>query len=253
MKYYRHLYLSDGLEKKKNKIIRKLRDNKLQYDVYLVTLPETEQNQLEIGAEQFEAASRVLALDMGSMEVQDIAGAKQQFQQALGKLQVTETMTGSINPGNPTDGVSMVNLSDEEDTLFTMEFYQTGILAYRSPDHQTFYVCDPQSLNSFYQTVEQLCTQVSSTPASLAWMDYGALDSMVVTSNAGKSKKEVGLIRDHEYHMDIEFSGGMVMQVDLSKGSLLVDGGDGVILHYTLIGDRNLELVRAELERLTTD
>ena len=242
---------------------------------------EQEQNQLEIGAEQFEAASRVLALDMGSMEVQDIAGAKQQFQQALGKLQVTETMTGSINPGNPTDGVSMVNLSDEEDTLFTMEFYQTGILAYRSPDHQTFYVCDPQSLNSFYQTVEQLCTQVSSTPASLAWMDYGALDSMVVTSNAGKSKKEVGLIRDHaqtlfgflqqlhvskdsvreekkmfnkpEYHMDIEFSGGMVMQVDLSKGSLLVDGGDGVILHYTLIGDRNLELVRAQLERLTTD
>ncbi len=242
---------------------------------------EQEQNQLEIGAEQFEAASRVLALDMGSMEVQDIAGAKQQFQQALGKLQVTETMTGSINPGNPTDGVSMVNLSDEEDTLFTMEFYQTGILAYRSPDNQTFYVCDPQSLNSFYQTVEQLCTQVSSTPASLAWMDYGALDSMVVTSNAGKSKKEVGLIRDHaqtlfgflqqlhvsknnvreekkmfnkpEYHMDIEFSGGMVMQVDLSKGSLLVDGGDGVILHYTLIGDRNLELVRAELERLTTD
>ena len=242
---------------------------------------EQEQNQLEIGAEQFEAASRVLALDMGSMEVQDIAGAKQQFQQALGKLQVTETMTGSINPGNPTDGVSMVNLSDEEDTLFTMEFYQTGILAYRSPDNQTFYVCDPQSLNSFYQTVEQLCTQVSSTPASLAWMDYGALDSMVVTSNAGKSQKEVGLIRDHaqtlfgflqqlhvsknnvreekkmfnkpEYHMDIEFSGGMVMQVDLSKGSLLVDGGDGVILHYTLIGDRNLELVRAELERLTTD
>ena len=242
---------------------------------------EQEQNQLEIGTEQFEAASRVLALDMGSMEVQDIARAKQQFQQALGKLQVTETMTGSINPGNPTDGVSMVNLSDEEDTLFTMEFYQTGILAYRSPDHQTFYVCDPQSLNSFYQTVEQLCTQVSSTPASLAWMDYGALDSMVVTSNAGKSKKEVGLIRDHaqtlfgflqqlhvskdsvreekkmfnkpEYHMDIEFSGGMVMQVDLSKGSLLVDGGDGVILHYTLIGDRNLELVRAELERITTD
>lgn len=242
---------------------------------------EQEQNQLEIGAEQFEAASRVLALDMGSMEVQDIAGAKQQFQQALGKLKVTETMTGSIHPGSPADGISMVNLSDEEDTLFTMEFYQTGILAYRSPSSQTFYVCDPQSLSSFYQTVEQLCAQVSSTPASLAWMDYGALDSMVVTSNAGKSKKEVGLIRDHaqtlfgflqqlhvskdsvreekkmfnkpEYHMDIEFSSGMVMQVDLSKGSLLVDGGDGVILHYTLIGDRNLELVRAELERLTAD
>lgn len=48
MKYYRHLYLSDGLEKKKDKIIRKLQKNKLQYDLYLVTLPETEQNQLEI-------------------------------------------------------------------------------------------------------------------------------------------------------------------------------------------------------------
>ena len=42
-------------------------------------------------------------------------------------------------------------------------------------------------------------------------------------------------------------------QITLATGSLLVDGGDGVILHYTLIGDRNLELVRAELERLTTD
>ena len=218
---------------------------------------------------------------MGSMEVQDIAGAKQQFQQALGKLQVTETMTGSINLGNPTDGVSMVNLSDEEDTLFTMEFYQTGILCLPLAGQSDFLRLRPAEPEQLHQTVEQLCTQVSSTPASLAWMDYGALDSMVVTSNAGKSKKEVGLIRDHaqtlfgflqqlhvsknnvreekkmfnkpEYHMDIEFSGGMVMQVDLSKGSLLVDGGDGVILHYTLIGDRNLELVGAELERLTTD
>ena len=48
MKYYRYLYLSDGLEKKKDNIIRKLQKNKLQYDLYLVTLPETEQNQLEI-------------------------------------------------------------------------------------------------------------------------------------------------------------------------------------------------------------
>lgn len=36
-------------------------------------------------------------------------------------------------------------------------------------------------------------------------------------------------------------------------GSLLVDGGRRCVLHYTLIGDRNLELVRAELERITTD
>ena len=48
MRFYRHLYLSDGLEKKKEKVIRKLEKNKLQYDLYLVTLPVTEKNQLEI-------------------------------------------------------------------------------------------------------------------------------------------------------------------------------------------------------------
>ena len=48
MKYYRHLYLSEGLEKKKDKIIQKLNENKLQYDIYLITLPVADHNQLEI-------------------------------------------------------------------------------------------------------------------------------------------------------------------------------------------------------------
>jgi len=48
MKYYKHLYISESLTKKKSKIIRKLDQNKLQSSVYLVTLPGTDKNQLEI-------------------------------------------------------------------------------------------------------------------------------------------------------------------------------------------------------------
>lgn len=48
MRYYKHLYVSESLIKKKDKIIRKLEKNKLQLNVYLVTLPETQCNQLEI-------------------------------------------------------------------------------------------------------------------------------------------------------------------------------------------------------------
>ena len=46
---------------------------------------------------------------------------------------------------------------------------------------------------------------------------------------------------------------GFEVEIDISKGSLLIDSGSGTIYHYTLIGDSNLELVRAELERLTAD
>ena len=53
-----------------------------------------------------------------------------------------------------------------------------------------------------------------------------------------------------EYHADIEFASGMVIRLDINSGSLLIDGGDGVILHYTMIGDSNMDRVRAEFERL---
>ena len=95
-------------------------------------------------------------------------------------------------------------------------------------------------------------------------MDYGALNSMTISSTTGTSRKEVGLIRDHAqtlfsflqqlhvskgsvrreesvmfkppgYHADIEFASGMVIRLDINSGSLLIDGGDGVILHYTMI------------------
>ena len=43
MRYYKHLYLTEGLEKKKEKIIRKL-----QPGVHVITLAVSERNQLEI-------------------------------------------------------------------------------------------------------------------------------------------------------------------------------------------------------------
>lgn len=48
MKYYRYLYISEGLEKKRDKIIKKLEKGKLQLSVHLILLPASERNQLEI-------------------------------------------------------------------------------------------------------------------------------------------------------------------------------------------------------------
>lgn len=48
MRYYRHLYLAAGLEKKKDKIIEKLNRNKFQVSIHLVVLSENEKNNLEI-------------------------------------------------------------------------------------------------------------------------------------------------------------------------------------------------------------
>ena len=235
----------------------------------------------KIAENEFDQASRMPVLDLDTMEVQDIAASKSAVQQALGKLKITDTLTGSIHTGAQNQSPAMLNLSDDTSTLFTFEFYDTGILAYSSENNKTFYVCEQQSLDTFYQTIRQLSAQYSSTPASLALMDFGALDSMTISSNTGTSRKQVGLIRDHaqtlftflqqihvsknnvktesvmfskpEYHADIQFVSGMVMHLDINSGSLLIDGGDGNILHYVMVGDQNLELVRAEFERLTSD
>lgn len=48
MRYYKHLYLAEGLEKKKEKIIQKLEDNKLQISMHLLVLAQGDHNQLEI-------------------------------------------------------------------------------------------------------------------------------------------------------------------------------------------------------------
>ena len=48
MEYYKYLYLSDKVKRKKDKIIRKIENNKIQHDIYLLLLPGNERNQLEI-------------------------------------------------------------------------------------------------------------------------------------------------------------------------------------------------------------
>ena len=48
MRYYKYLYLSEGIRKKKRKIIRKLNENKLQMNIHVITLAQNEKNQLEI-------------------------------------------------------------------------------------------------------------------------------------------------------------------------------------------------------------
>lgn len=48
MKYYKHLYVSEDLKKKKSKIIQRLEQNKLQLNIQLIILPQSAHNQLEI-------------------------------------------------------------------------------------------------------------------------------------------------------------------------------------------------------------
>lgn len=48
MKYYSNLYVSEGLEKKKDKVIARLERRKLQPDLHVIFLPECDHNQLEI-------------------------------------------------------------------------------------------------------------------------------------------------------------------------------------------------------------
>lgn len=48
MKFYRNLYVSEGLQKKKEKIIKKLQMGKLQRNLQLITLAVNPNNHLEI-------------------------------------------------------------------------------------------------------------------------------------------------------------------------------------------------------------
>lgn len=243
---------------------------------------EQKANGLNLAADQFEQATRVLTANPFTLEVQDIASSKSALQQAMSKLKVTETYTDNVHPGVEYSGTNLLNLADDTNTLFTFEFYETGILAYRSENSKEFYACEEQSLKTFYQTVEQICSQYAATPAHLAMMDYGALSGMQASKHnwnipqgswtyprtcnricfyflqqvhvsKGSMKEESAMFSRPEYHVDIEFNNGTVYGVDINKGSLLVQVGDGSIYHYTLVGDNNLELLRAELERVTTD
>ena len=47
MRYYKHLYLAKGI-RKKEQVIRKLEENKLQMNIHIITLPMNGEDQLEI-------------------------------------------------------------------------------------------------------------------------------------------------------------------------------------------------------------
>lgn len=48
MRYYKHLYLAEGLGKKKDKIIRKLNEKKLLMNIHVIILAQNGKDQLEI-------------------------------------------------------------------------------------------------------------------------------------------------------------------------------------------------------------
>ena len=48
MHIYKYLYVPEGLQKKKENLIKKLKNGKLLPGVYLITLASTDQNQLDI-------------------------------------------------------------------------------------------------------------------------------------------------------------------------------------------------------------
>lgn len=48
MEYYKHMYFSEGLEKKRDKLVSKLENGKIQPTIHLILLPSNEKNQLEI-------------------------------------------------------------------------------------------------------------------------------------------------------------------------------------------------------------
>lgn len=48
MKYYKHLYLEEGLDKKKEKIMKKIEEGKFQFGIHLIILSGNGNNHLEI-------------------------------------------------------------------------------------------------------------------------------------------------------------------------------------------------------------
>lgn len=48
MKWYNNLYIGENAEKRKRKIMRKIKFNKPQLGIYVITLPSNEKNSLDI-------------------------------------------------------------------------------------------------------------------------------------------------------------------------------------------------------------
>jgi len=77
MKIYRELYVSEELKNKKDDVIEKLMENKIQWDIHLIVLPGDKNRQLEI------INSIFLAYDIFSKEDLLIVGIAKGKSQAL--------------------------------------------------------------------------------------------------------------------------------------------------------------------------
>lgn len=77
MEFYKHLYIGEGLEKKIDKIRRKLEAGKLQPPLQLITLAQNPQNHLEI----FESV--LLLQPSYPKEEQFVVGITKSYEEAL--------------------------------------------------------------------------------------------------------------------------------------------------------------------------
>lgn len=53
MRFYKYLYVQEELQKKKDKIIKKLEEKKILVNCHIVALPSTDKNQLDIYSSKF--------------------------------------------------------------------------------------------------------------------------------------------------------------------------------------------------------
>lgn len=107
MKYYKHLWLSEGLEKKKDNIIKKLDHNKVQISIHLIVLSANEKNHLEI-------LNSVLLLQPGfPKEDYFVAGIAKSYDDAL---EMVEKITEEVyHNTRGTDIRSYILKKEQED------------------------------------------------------------------------------------------------------------------------------------------
>lgn len=106
MKFAKRLYLSEGLEKKKEKMIRRLRRGKLQVPVYLVAL-------CNYGQERMEILSSAELLQKGyPSEGLFIAGIASDYDEALELVRQITQETIETNMG--TDVCGYIHYREQE-------------------------------------------------------------------------------------------------------------------------------------------
>ena len=70
IEFYHNLYVSECWQKKKGKIVKRLKENKLQPQVYVITLSQGEQNQLEFFSSVFSLLKKLFKTYIKKPKVQ---------------------------------------------------------------------------------------------------------------------------------------------------------------------------------------